>query len=196
MKVNRQKLLAEIAGEVENCQECPLYQDAKNGVPGEGSAHAILMFIGEAPGKQEDITGKPFVGTAGKFLERLLNSIGLNRSDVFIGNIVKHRPPANRAPKPDEVTVCTPYLNRQIQIIKPPIIIPLGRHSTEYVFSQTKKKFSNISALRGHIFKLRLFDLPVTVIPTYHPAAGLYSPKYKAAIVEDFQKIKARLKLL
>ena len=188
---NQQLLLNDIEAEIKYCRKCRLYEAACKGVPGEGAPAAEILFIGEAPGKNEDLSGRPFVGSAGKFLDSMLAGIGLGRADVFIANIVKHRPPKNRAPRPDEIMACTPYLDSQIKVIKPKIIIPMGQHATDYILSRTGADFQNISAARGKLYERVLLDRQVIIMPIYHPAASLYSPKYKAAIKEDFQKIQA-----
>lgn len=190
--INRQQLLKDITAEIGRCRKCRLYETACQGVPGEGDPEAGILFIGEAPGKNEDRQGRPFVGSAGKFLDSMLAGIGLRRSEVFIANIVKHRPPQNRAPKPDEITACTPYLDSQIKIIEPKIVIPMGQHATNYILEKTGADFQNISTARGKLYERPLLGLAVVILPIYHPAASLYSPMYKAAIKEDFQKI-ARL---
>lgn len=182
-----------VSAEVRVCRKCRLWRTAKNPVPGEGSVHAALMFIGEAPGNQEDATGRPFIGRAGRLLTTLLAGVDLTREEVFIGNIIKHRPPENRVPRSDEIKACTPYLDRQIQIIKPRIIVPLGQHPARYILSKTNAEFGNISGIRGKTFRAQLSGLSVTVIPTFHPAAALYNPKYRACIEEDFQKIKTEI---
>ncbi len=184
--MTKQKLLDKIAAEVQACRKCRLYKSAKHGVPGEGNPDAEIFFIGEAPGNREDLTGRPFVGPAGKFLDKLLSDIGIKREDVFIGNIVKHRPPNNRAPKPDEIAACTPYLERQIKIIRPKIIVTLGQYPTQYIFSKAGLEFKTITDARGKIYKAQIFDIPITIIPTFHPAAALYNLKYKTALEEDF----------
>jgi len=123
--------LQEIAEQVRNCRKCDLWKTRKNAVPGEGNPHAEIMFVGEAPGENEDIEGKPFVGAAGKLLTKLITEVlGLKREDVFITNVVKCRPPQNRDPTEEEMTACSPYLRMQIDIIKPKLIVTLGRHST------------------------------------------------------------------
>ena len=152
------------------------------------------MLIGEAPGYQEDIKGRPFVGRAGKLLDTLLCGIGLGRRDVYISNIVKHRPPENRAPKEDEIKACAPYLDEQIQIIRPEIIVTLGKHSTRYILSKVNIESEGITGVRGRLYKERLFDFPVRIIPTYHPAAVLYNPAYLSSLEEDFRRIKTELK--
>lgn len=183
----------EVVEEVRVCRKCRLYKNARNPVPGEGDIDAKLMLIGEAPGYQEDIEGRPFVGRAGKLLNMLLSGIGLEREEVYITNVVKHRPPDNRAPVRDEIEACTPYLERQIRIIKPKVIATLGNHSTGYILSKANKGSGGITGVRGRIFKEMLFGLEVKIIPTYHPAAALYNPGYRSVLEEDFQKIKREL---
>jgi len=125
-----------IASEITRCTKCPLHKSRKNAVPGEGNPNAKIMLIGEAPGYWEDVKGKPFVGAAGKFLDTLLAEAGVSRAQIFIGNILKCRPPNNREPAPDEIQACTPFLDRQITAIKPKLIITLGSHSTAYIFAK------------------------------------------------------------
>ncbi|HWQ96185.1 MAG TPA: type-4 uracil-DNA glycosylase, partial [Candidatus Methylomirabilis sp.] len=175
--------------EVQTCKKCRLHEHAKNGVPGEGNPNARIFFIGEAPGAKEDMAGRPFVGQAGKFLDSLLTDVGIERDDVFIGNIVKHRPPNNRKPKPDEIIACTPYLERQIRIIKPKTIVTLGQFSTQYIFSKIGEEFKTITEASGKLYKKSLFGVPTGIMPTFHPASALYNPKYKIALSEHFKKI-------
>ena len=125
----KQRALQKIADDVEVCQRCPLYKTGTRGVPGEGNPDADMLFIGEGPGQKEDELGRPFVGPAGRLLEELLQHIGLTRNDVYIANVIKHRPPGNRDPLPDEVEACWPYLKRQIETIQPQVIVLLGRHA-------------------------------------------------------------------
>lgn len=185
-----------IAAEVSVCRKCRLWQYARNPVPGEGNIDASLMFIGEAPGNREDIQGRPFVGSAGKLLNNLLSGIGLQREDVFISNIVKHRPPENREPKTDEIEACAPYLDRQIQIIEPAVIVTLGNHSTKYILSRLNIEFNGITRVRGQVYREALSGVQVRIIPTFHPAAVLYNPAYRAGLEEDFRKIKKELEQL
>jgi len=189
----KQELMDEVVAEIRVCRKCRLYKNAKNPVPGEGSIDAKLMLIGEAPGYQEDVMGRPFVGRAGKLLDALLLGIGLRRAEVYISNVIKHRPPENRDPREDEIEACTPYLEMQIRIIKPEVIVTLGRHSTRYVLSKANVESRGITEVRGRIFKERLFELSVTIIPTYHPAAALYNPGYRAVLEEDFRKVKGEI---
>jgi len=170
--------------EINQCQRCPLGRTRTKAVPGEGPEDAAIMFIGEAPGFHEDQQGRPFVGAAGHFLEQLLASIGLKRRDVYICNVIKCRPPGNRDPLPNEIQACAEFLDRQIALIKPRLIVTLGRYSMAKYFPQ-----SPISRIHGR--PQRVGD--VIVLPLYHPAAALHQPRYKADIEEDFKKIPALL---
>jgi len=187
------ELLDAVASEVIACHKCPLWKTRKNAVPGEGNPESPIMFIGEAPGQSEDIEGRPFVGAAGKFLETLLSEICLSRNDVFICNIVKCRPPRNREPMPNEIQTCTPYLDRQINIIKPKIIVTLGNYSTAYIFSKANLLFNGITQARGKFYQATILNMQMTVFPTFHPAAALYSAKYKEMLQRDFQLLKNKL---
>jgi DNA polymerase len=176
--------LEEIARLVRSCADCPLHQGRTNSVPGEGASDAAIMFIGEGPGFQEDRQGRPFVGPAGQFLEELLQSIGLTRQQVFIANMVKCRPPQNRDPAPVEMEACSKYLDRQIELIDPKLIVTLGRFSLARFFPG-----ETISRARG---RLRQHD-GRNVYPIMHPAAALHRPEFRAAITEDFKAIPAIL---
>lgn len=180
------KNLNSIAEEVNKCQKCPLHQDRTKTVPGDGAERAEIIFIGEGPGKEEDKQGLPFVGSAGKFLDELLATINLSRSDVFIGNIVKCRPPQNRDPLPEEINTCFPYLQKQIEAIKPKLIVLLGRHSM-YQFLPDDLK---ISQVHGQPYRRH----NQVYLPLYHPAAALYHGSLRATIIQDFKKIPLILK--
>ncbi|MGI9090537.1 MAG: uracil-DNA glycosylase [Gemmatimonadaceae bacterium] len=169
--------LAALAKLVQECTRCPLYQTATHGVPGEGDPKAGLMVVGEAPGANEDETGRPFVGQSGTLLNKILEAIDLKREDVFISNVVKHRPPGNRNPTSDEVAACSPYLVRQIQIIKPKVILALGTFAAQTLLN-TK---TPIGKLRGAVH--RYHGTPLIV--TYHPAALLRNPAWKRPTWED-----------
>lgn len=175
-----EETLAQVAKEVSVCTRCPLHHSRKHAVPGEGSAHAEIMFIGEGPGFHENEQGRPFVGPAGKYLEELLAGIGLRRSDVFITNVVKCRPPGNRDPEPGEIETCSAYLDRQIQAINPKVIVTLGRFSMARYLPNAK-----ISTAHGRATHVngRL------VVAMYHPAAALHQPALKATIAEDFARL-------
>jgi len=173
-------VLADIAARVKVCTRCELARTRTHAVPGEGNPHAEVMFIGEAPGWNEDKQGRPFVGAAGQFLNELLERIGLRRSDVFITNIVKCRPPGNRDPLPDEIVACAPYLEEQIAAIRPKVIVTLGRYSMARWFPTGK-----ISKIHGQ--PRRFGDY--VVVPMYHPAAALHQPALKAAVEQDMMKL-------
>lgn len=171
--------LAEIAAAVGACTKCALYKTAKHPVPGEGNPDADFMCVGEAPGATEDETGRPFVGRAGELLTKILAAIDLRREDVFIGNVLKHRPPGNRNPLPDEVKACSPYLIRQIELIRPKVILAMGLFAAQTLL-ETKL---TIGKLRGQIH--RYYGVPLIV--TYHPAALLRNPSWKRPTWEDVQ---------
>ncbi|GAB6946586.1 type-4 uracil-DNA glycosylase [Vulcanisaeta sp. JCM 16161] len=179
-----------------NCTKCKLHLSRRRVVPGEGPLNAKIMIIGEAPGEKEDEEGRPFVGAAGQLLTKLLNSVGIRREEVYITNVVKCRPPNNRDPEPDEIEACRPYLVTQILMIRPQIIVCLGRHSAREILTMAgypEKSVSNISSIRGKVFSAKLGDLNVKVLPTYHPAAALYNPRLRSIIEEDLRKVKALL---
>lgn len=176
----KEELLDDIAAEIRVCTRCELHRTRTNSVPGEGPADARIMFIGEAPGWNEDQQGRPFVGAAGKFLDELLAAAGLKRSDVFITNVVKSRPPGNRDPLPDEIVACAPFLERQIEVIDPDVIVTLGRFSMAKWFPGER-----ISRIHGQPKK----DGKRLIVPMYHPAAALHQQALKATILEDFAKL-------
>ncbi len=175
-----EETLAQIAKEVTVCTNCALHHSRKKSVPGEGPATAEIMFIGEGPGFHENEQGRPFVGAAGKFLDQLLAQAGVTRADVWIGNVVKCRPPENRDPQPDELAACNEYLERQIQAIDPSIIVTLGRFSMNKFFPGAK-----ISAVHGQMRKVG----DRYVIAMFHPAAALHQAALKPAILADFAKL-------
>ena len=172
--------LTELYEEIARCQRCELSQARKRTVPGEGPEDTEIVLIGEAPGFHEDQQGRPFVGSAGQFLEELLESIGLEREDVYICNVIKCRPPGNRDPLPEEMEACKPYLDRQIELISPRMIVTLGRFSMERYFPGAK-----ISHIHGQPRKVG----GIIYYPMYHPAAALHQPKWRQVIKEDMLKI-------
>jgi DNA polymerase len=171
--------LDEIAKVVASCTRCPLYASATNPVPGTGNPDADFMVVGEAPGANEDAQGVPFVGQAGQLLTKIIEAINLKRDDVFIVNVLKHRPPGNRNPLPEEVTACSPYLIRQIELVRPKVILALGTFAAQTLL-ETKL---TIGKLRGQIH--RYYGVPLIV--TYHPAALLRNPAWKRPTWEDVQ---------
>jgi DNA polymerase len=173
--------------EIKGCARCELSASRTNAVPGVGPVPTDIMFIGEGPGFHEDRQGVPFVGAAGKFLDELLASVGIERKDVYIANVVKCRPPNNRDPRPEEIEACRPYLERQIELLRPKIIVTLGRHSMSRYFPR-----ASISRIHGQTKRLG----GITYIPMFHPAAALHQPKYRSLIEEDFQKLPTLLENL
>ncbi len=203
--VDKTNALQLLRDEIGDCQRCRLASGRKNIVFGDGSVNTALMFIGEAPGRDEDIQGKPFVGQAGQILTSLITNMGkkagFKREDVFIANIVKCRPPENRDPQPDEIASCIPFLNKQIDIIAPEIIISLGRISTHTLMGLKipLNKFS-ISEARGKFFDYKTDNMIIPVMPTFHPAYFLRNPKDKhltwsdaLAVLEMLNKIRRSL---
>lgn len=172
--------LAELADAVKGCTRCRLARGRTNAVPGEGAADAAVMFIGEGPGYHEDQQGRPFVGAAGQLLDELIEGIGLRRREVFIANVLKCRPPENRDPAPDEAEACRPYLDRQIELIDPKVIVLLGRHALQAHFSDAQ-----ISRARG---VPRRRD-GRTFLPVYHPAAALRQLRLRDVLRGDFALI-------
>lgn len=176
--------LQELTSAVANCSACGLCRNRTRVVPGEGSGQAEVMFIGEGPGQAEDQQGRPFVGAAGHLLNELLESIGLKRSDVYIGNVVKCRPPGNREPLPEEIQACSPWLEAQIALINPRLIVTLGRFSMAMFLPG-----ESISRIHG---KARVVG-ERTILPLFHPAAALYRQELKPLLAEDFKRIPAVL---
>ena len=172
--------LQEIQEEVAVCTRCELYRQATNPVPGEGNPEARILLIGEAPGFHEDAQGKPFIGNSGKFLTELLGKAGLSREEVFITNVVKHRPPGNRDPLPDEISACAHFLDRQIAIIDPDVIVTLGRFSLARYFPGER-----ISKIHGQPKEID----GRYVVPMYHPAAALHNGSLRPELEADFKKL-------
>lgn len=190
--MNKEKSLEEIKSEVSKCQACSLYFSRNKTVPGEGSANTQIFFIGEGPGKNEDLEGRPFVGAAGKFLEEMLSAIGLEREDVYIGNVIKCRPPMNRDPEENEINACKGFLFRQLGIIKPKLIVTLGRFSLSLFLPR-----ESISRVHGKLKRIifkdpknPLYELnPCYLLPLYHPAAALYRGNMRQILLDDFKNI-------
>ena len=182
MPIDKSNKLDEYLDSIKDCLECPLGKTRKNIVLGEGNPNANIVFVGEAPGKQEDLQGLPFVGRSGKLLDKMLSSINLSRDDVYILNVLKCRPPDNRDPSKMEIEKCEPYLKRQLQIIKPKLIVALGRISAMTIL-RTKESLTN---MRNQIFDYEGIDFLVT----YHPAALLRNPNFKKYAWEDFKLIR------
>ena len=193
---NRTEQLKKIKDEVLNLKSSPLYQERiKNNVfpvIGEGSHYAKIMFIGEAPGRNEAATGRPFCGASGRILDELLASAGIDRKDVYITNIVKDRPTYNRDPLPEEIEIYAPFLDRQIDIIQPQVIATLGRFSMDYIMRKfgLDASITNISNMHGKTFSAQTSYGPVKVIPLYHPAVAVYDSSRKQELIDDFKILK------
>jgi DNA polymerase len=172
--------LAPLADEIRACTACPLHRSAKQAVPGEGSAESGILFLGEAPGYNEDVQGRPFVGAAGKLLDELLAGIGLDRGKVFITNVVRHRPPENRDPLPEEVAACHVWFERHLAALKPKVVVTLGRHAMYKFFPG-----ESISRVHGHARKKD----GITIFPVFHPAAALHQPSLRADLQKDFEAL-------
>jgi len=192
----RKELMRQIKDEVVSLKESPLYEfriENKNfPVIGEGSHHAKMMFIGEAPGRNEAKTGRPFCGAAGKILDQLLESIGIPRSEVYVTNIVKDRPPQNRDPLPEEIEIYGPFLDRQIEIIQPQIIATLGRYSMTYIMPKFGLEFElePISKIHGKVFDGEAPYGNIKVVPFYHPAVAVYNSHTLDSLKKDFEVLK------
>ncbi len=191
--MSKKDQMQDISVLVKNCKKCDLWKTRKNAVPGDGSVDTKVLFIGEAPGYNEDLQGLPFVGKAGKILDELLQSIGIDRDAVYIANILKCRPPGNRNPLQSEIETCTPYLNKQMEIIQPEIIVPLGSFAASYVFEKFGLKFDKISSIHGKIHTVNTLSGKIKVIPMYHPAIATYNPNTLEILVEDFKSIEKAL---
>ena len=179
--------LEKLNNQILKCEKCALSKTRINVVPGEGSDNAEIMFIGEGPGKNEDEQGRPFIGAAGKLLDKLIESIGLTREDIYIANVVKCRPPGNRDPLPEEVDACRPWLDQQIEIIKPKLIVLLGRHSMDRFLPNQKISIDHGKPKRhnGQVY-----------FPIYHPAAALYRNSLLEDLEKDFKKIPKVLEII
>ena len=181
----RREELVELYREVQSCRRCPLHATRTQVVFGSGNADADLMFVGEAPGFHEDQQGIPFVGAAGKLLEKLLDEIGMTRGDVFIANVLKSRPPGNRDPQLEEIEACKPYLTRQIELIEPRVICTLGNFSTKLL----TRRQDGITRVHGRPQDHVIAGLPIRIYPIYHPAAGLRSTAMLETLREDFNQL-------
>jgi len=187
-KEPKQFQLDQIAAEIVNNNVCPdLAKTATQVVFGEGNPDADIVFIGEAPGKNEDIQGRPFVGAAGKFLNEMLATIGMERADIYITNIVKYRPPNNRDPLPSEKAAFLPYLKRQLEVIEPKLVVTLGRHSMDSLLPGLK-----ISQVHGQLKRYG----GLVYMPLFHPAAALYNGGLRQTLLDDFAAIPAALELI
>lgn len=182
--MNKQKELLSLREKMEEDESLPLRSSAKNLVFGEGNPETSIYFLGEAPGRQEDKLGRPFVGQAGKLLDKLLEKIGTKRNDVYISNVVRFRPPDNRQPTPSEIEAFLPYVDREIEIIQPKLIVTLGRFAMAKFLTDTK-----ISEAHGKLHTVRWHKKDLRILPLYHPAAALRNNRMREALEQDFAKI-------
>jgi DNA polymerase len=193
--------LKAIEKEVENLRASPLYEYRRENnykvVFGKGNPEARVMFIGEAPGKQEAISGQPFVGAAGRVLDELLKSIGLERPDVYITNILKDRPPENRDPRKEEIAIYVPFLRRQLEILQPQVIVTLGRFAMEFIFEEFKmpEQGGSISVLHGKALHASAPYGPIRVLPLFHPAVTFYRREQREVLKKDFQALREALEV-
>ncbi len=182
---NRVELLRKLEAEALNCRRCGLHLGRKKVVFGSGSPNPKLVMVGEAPGVNEDLQGLPFVGAAGKFLDSLLESIGLHRSEVYITNTIKCRPPGNRTPSPEEIEACRPFLEKQMKILMPKLVVALGRTAATTLLG----KGVNITSEHGRFIGCKFGGTSFRLFLTYHPAAALYSARNRSKLQEDFSKL-------
>ena len=184
-----------VVNEIYSCKNCSLHLSKRNYVPGEGNENAQVMFIGEAPGREEDEQGRPFVGNAGKLLTDMIETVlGISRKDVYITNILKCRPPDNRDPMEDEIDACFPFLVEQIMAVEPEVIVCLGRHSAKVVFDFFQIPFRSITTERGVLKEKEFNGKKLYIMATYHPAAALYRPPLRDIIQDDFKKLTEIIK--
>ena len=188
----RKMKFQELEQEIKNCKKCALWKTRINPVIGEGNLNAKIIFVGEAPGFNEDKQGKPFVGQSGKILDKLLESINLKREEIYIANILKCRPPENRNPTNEEILSCSSYLNKQIEIIKPKIICCLGNFATNFILKRfdLKKEIQGISKIHGKIFNVSTLYGMIKIIPLYHPAVATYNMNMFETLKKDFLELK------
>lgn len=191
--MTKKQIIDKINYLVKNCKKCTLHSSRNKPVIGKGSLDAKIMFIGEAPGRNEDSKGKPFVGRAGKILDELLESICLKKNEIYISNIIKCRPPNNRNPLKIEILMCSEFLDKQIEIIHPQIIVPLGNFATSYIFKKFEIQLEKISSIHGKVFLTDTKSGKIKIIPIYHPAATIYNKKLKNILFEDIKTIKQNL---
>ena len=188
--------LKEIEEKIRNCTKCPLHKTRTNPVPGEGGFEKGILIVGEAPGKNEDLQGRPFVGRAGKLLDDLLSSIGLSRKDVFITNVLKCRPPNNRDPTEEEISACSPYLEAQINALQPKLIVTLGRFAWAWMCEHFGIRYRKLTEAHGKLYTSSTLFGSYRIFPTFHPAAALRRKEILDLLREDFETLKAVLETL
>ena len=199
---SKKVLMQKVKKDVTSLKSSPLYkyrlENSYLPVLGAGSYEAEVVFVGEAPGKNEAISGRPFCGRAGEILDEMLKSINLKREDIYITNIVKDRPPKNRDPKPKEIDLYAPFLERELDIIKPKVVATLGRLAMTYLLEKygAEENVGKISDLHGKVVKIKMSEKEIYLMPLYHPAATIYNQKLKTVLLDDFKKLQKQLKKL
>jgi DNA polymerase len=191
--LDKRELFAGLVADVANCRACGLCEGAKNRVNGEGDLDSHVVFVGEAPGRREDESGRPFVGSAGKLLNRLLAGAGLSREGVFISNVVRCRPPENRKPKGSEVEACSGHLDRLLGIIEPRVVAPMGNSAVEYIFAKYGLGEAVIGDVHGKPQRVKAQWREIVIYPLYHPAAAIYNRKLLGELEEDMKNLAALL---
>lgn len=190
--LTRHTTILRIASDVSSCRKCGLAESRINAVPGEGDPFARLVLVGEAPGRIEDESGRPFVGSAGKILDQVLSAVELSRDEIYILNILKCRPPGNRRPRKSEIMLCEEFLERQLAVLKPLIIIPMGNSALQYLFKKNNVGKAVIGDVHGTIFNINASWGPVKLVPIYHPAAAIYNRELFDVLKKDM-KVATRL---
>ncbi|MFP4116688.1 MAG: type-4 uracil-DNA glycosylase [Candidatus Aenigmatarchaeota archaeon] len=183
----------ELKEDISDCKKCKLHKNRTQIVIGDGTPEADILFVGEAPGRQEDKQGRPFVGRAGNLLDRLLEEINLEREEVYITNIVLCRPPNNRDPEEEEIENCTSYLDKHINLVDPEVIVPLGSFASSYILDKYDLEGGSISSIHGQMFSVSNLQGQFKIIPQYHPAAALYNPDLKDVLRKDFKKVEENI---
>ncbi len=178
---------------IKGCEKCKLHENRTQIVIGDGTKEADILFVGEAPGRQEDKKGRPFVGRAGNLLDKLLEGIGLDREKVYITNIVLCRPPNNRDPEEEEIEKCTNYLDKHIDLVDPEVIVPLGSFATSYILDKYDLDGGSISSIHGEVYSVSNLQGQFKIVPQYHPAAALYNPELEEVLEEDFEKVEENI---
>ncbi len=188
--MNKPRAMENLKADIRECSSCQLYMYSTNQIIGNGSLRTKIVFIGEAPGKEEDLQGEPFVGSAGKLLNLVLEKTGISRKNVYVTNLIRCRPPKNRKPMKNELNACSKYLERELKFITPKIIAPLGNTALYAIMRKYGLKPSKIGDIHGKIFETESPWGDVMIIPLYHPAAALYNKNLLELIEEDFKKLK------
>jgi uracil-DNA glycosylase family 4 len=192
-RLQKEEMLEEIAQQIRLCRRCGLCDSRLNTVPGEGDPDSSVVFVGEAPGREEDEQGRPFVGSAGKLLDSLLGEAGLGREQVYIANILKCRPPGNRRPKSDEMRACAQHLNEQLQVISPMIVAPMGNSAVGHMMKKYGLKRESIGRIHGEVLPVEASWGRICLFPLYHPAAVLYNRRLQQELKKDLESLKGIL---